>query len=62
MSSLITQIKPPVLFYPSFLNSADDSDWFQKSQQLEWTRGEMNNPIAASCGVSKAETTVSAVL
>ena len=42
MSSLRTEIKPPVLFYPNFLNSADDSDWFEKSQKLEWSRGEIN--------------------
>ncbi len=42
MSSLLTEIKPPVLFYPNFLNSVDDFDWFQKSQNLEWTRSEIN--------------------
>jgi hypothetical protein len=42
MTSLLTEIKPPVLFYPNFLNSADNLDWFQKSQNLEWTRGEIN--------------------
>lgn len=42
MSSLLTNIKPPVQFYPNFLNSIDDSNCFQKSQQLEWTRGEIN--------------------
>ena len=42
MSSLLTEIKPPVLFYSNFLNSADNLDWFHKSQQLEWTRGEIN--------------------
>ena len=42
MSSLRTKIKPPVLFYPTFLNSADDSDWFEKFKELEWTRGEIN--------------------
>jgi alkylated DNA repair dioxygenase AlkB len=42
VSSFLTKIKPPVLFYPNFLNSSDESDWFQKSQQLEWTRGEIN--------------------
>jgi alkylated DNA repair dioxygenase AlkB len=42
MSSLLTAIKPPVLFYPHFLNSTDNLDWFQKSQNLEWTRGEIN--------------------
>lgn len=42
MSRSQTKIKPPVLFYPNFLNSADDADWFQKSKELEWTRGEIN--------------------
>ena len=42
MSSSLTAIKPPVLFYPNFLDSIDDYDWFQKSQQLEWTRGEIS--------------------
>lgn len=42
MSSLLTNIKPPVQFYPKFLNSVDDFDWFQKSQNLEWTRSEIN--------------------
>lgn len=42
MSSLLTEIKPPVQFYPNFLNSIDDLDWFQKSQQLEWTRSEIS--------------------
>ncbi len=42
MSSLLTEIKAPVLFYPNFLNDLDNLDWFQKSQQLEWTRGEIN--------------------
>lgn len=42
MSSLLTEIKPPVQFYPHFLNSIDDLGWFQKSQQLEWTRSEIS--------------------
>lgn len=42
MSSLLTKIKPPVLFYPKFLNSVDDFDWFQKSKNLKWTRSEIN--------------------
>ena len=42
MSSLLTNIKPPVQFYPKFLNSVDDFDWFQKSKQLAWTRSEIN--------------------
>ena len=42
MSSLLTKIELPVLFYPNFLSSIDDSDWFQKSKELEWTRGEIN--------------------
>lgn len=42
MSSLLTEIKPPVQFYPNFLNSIDDLSWFQKSQQLEWTRSEIS--------------------
>ena len=42
MSSLLTKIKPPVLFYPKFLNSVDDFEWFQKSKQLAWTRSEIN--------------------
>ena len=42
MSSLLTKIKPPVQFYPNFLNSVDDFDWFQKSKELEWTRSEIN--------------------
>ncbi|MBN3938814.1 alpha-ketoglutarate-dependent dioxygenase AlkB [Nostoc sp. NMS9] len=42
MSSLLTNIKPPVQFYPKFLNSVDYCDWFQKSQNLEWTRSEIN--------------------
>ena len=48
MSSLPTAIRqsrrfanePPVLFYPNFLNSANNLDWFHKSQQLEWTRAK----------------------
>ncbi len=42
MSSLLTKIKSPVQFYPNFLNSADDSDWFEKSQNLKWTQSEIN--------------------
>jgi alkylated DNA repair dioxygenase AlkB len=42
MSTVPTAIKPPVLFHPNFLNSIDDSDWFKKSQQLEWDRGEIS--------------------
>ncbi|MBN3909079.1 MAG: alpha-ketoglutarate-dependent dioxygenase AlkB [Nostoc sp. NMS1] len=42
MSSLLTNIKPPVQFYPKFLNSVDNCDWLQKSQNLEWTRSEIN--------------------
>ena len=42
MSRLLTAIKPPVLFYPNFLNLADNFDWFQKSQKLDWTRGEIS--------------------
>jgi alkylated DNA repair dioxygenase AlkB len=42
MTTVLTAIKPPVLFYPNFLNSADNLDWFQKSQQLEWNRGEIS--------------------
>ena len=42
MNTLLTEIKPPVLFYPNFLSSIDNLDWFQKSQNLEWTRGEIN--------------------
>jgi hypothetical protein len=42
MSSFLTEVKPPVQFYPNFLNSVDNLNWFQKSQQLEWTRGEIN--------------------
>ncbi|MBC7871758.1 MAG: hypothetical protein H7Y09_13020, partial [Chitinophagaceae bacterium] len=41
MSSLLTEIKPPVQFYPNFLNAGDDRDWFQKSEKLEWTRSEI---------------------
>jgi hypothetical protein len=42
MSSLLARIKPPVLFYPNFLNAVDDLDWLQKSQNLKWSRGEIN--------------------
>ena len=42
MSSLLTNIKPPVQFYPKFLNSVDDFEWFQKSQNLAWTRSEIS--------------------
>jgi NAD(P)H dehydrogenase (quinone) len=42
MSSSLTEIKPPVLFYPNFLNSVDDLNWFQKSKELEWVRDQMN--------------------
>lgn len=42
MSSLLTNIKPPVQFYPKFLNSVDDFEWFQKSQNLEWTRSKIS--------------------
>ena len=42
MSTVLTAIKPPVLFHPNFLNSIDNSDWLQKSQQLEWNRGEIS--------------------
>jgi hypothetical protein len=42
MSNLLTKIEPPVQFYPNFLNSVDNSDWFQKSKELEWTRSEIN--------------------
>ncbi len=41
MTTVLAAIKPPVLFYPNFLSLIDDSDWLQKSQQLEWTRGEI---------------------
>ncbi len=42
MTNLLTEIKPPVLFYPNFINSVDNLDWVQKSKELEWTRGEIN--------------------
>lgn len=44
MSNSITEVKinPRVQFYPNFLNSTDNFDWFQKSKELEWTRGEIN--------------------
>ena len=35
-------VEPPVLYYPSFLNEADNLDWFQKSKVLHWTRGEIS--------------------
>lgn len=42
MSRLLTELKPLVQFYPNFLNSTDDFDWFQKSQNLGWSRGEIS--------------------
>jgi len=42
VSSLLTKIELPVLFYPNFLNSVDNLDWFQNSKELEWTRSEIN--------------------
>lgn len=44
MSSFITKgkVDPPVQFYPHFLDPASDADWFEKSRELEWTRGEIN--------------------
>ena len=39
MTSLLTEIKPPVLFYPNFLNSVDNLDWFHKSQQPRMDAG-----------------------
>lgn len=42
MNTVLTAIKPPVLFHPNFLSLIDNVDWFQKSQQLKWTRSEIN--------------------
>ncbi len=44
MSSLTApiKIKPPVQFYPHFLNSENAAEWFQKSQELEWSRDKIN--------------------
>lgn len=41
-STTAVKVKPPVQFYPNFLNPADNRDWLQKSKNLEWTRGEIN--------------------
>ncbi len=41
-NSTKVMIKPPVQFYPNFLNPVDNHDWFQKSKALEWIRGEIN--------------------
>ena len=31
----------PVKYYPDFLNTDDDLEWFQKSKELHWNRGEI---------------------
>jgi alkylated DNA repair dioxygenase AlkB len=35
-------IDVPVAFYPTFLNQKETNDWFLKSQDLAWSRGEIN--------------------
>jgi alkylated DNA repair dioxygenase AlkB len=34
-------IRPPVQFYPDFLDAAQSRNWFVRSQALAWTRGEI---------------------
>ena len=36
------EIETPVQFFPDFLNSQEAADWFQKSFNLSWARGEIN--------------------
>ena len=39
-SNIILEV--PVTFYPNFINQEEINDWFQKSRNLGWTRGEIN--------------------
>lgn len=40
-SRILAGIRPPVVVYENFLSSMESADWFQKSQELGWTRGEI---------------------
>lgn len=42
MSSVATQVEPPVAFYPNFLEADEAARLFEKSADLTWTRGEIN--------------------
>jgi alkylated DNA repair dioxygenase AlkB len=34
-------LRPPVQFYPQFLDDKESRDWFEKSKSLVWARGEI---------------------
>ena len=42
MTGLATKLNPPVEFYPDFLTLEEAARWFQASENLGWTRGEIN--------------------
>jgi alkylated DNA repair dioxygenase AlkB len=42
MKNLKNIIEPPISFYPAFLTPKEINDCFEKSQKLEWERGEIN--------------------
>jgi alkylated DNA repair dioxygenase AlkB len=39
---ILTGLLPPVIIYEHFLSLTESFDWFQRSQQLGWNRGEIN--------------------
>jgi alkylated DNA repair dioxygenase AlkB len=39
--SVESGLRPPVLFYPDFLDAVESRDWFAKSRKLGWSRGEI---------------------
>jgi alkylated DNA repair dioxygenase AlkB len=42
MDRILKMTTPPVMFFPDFLTVVENLNWFQKSQKLEWARGEIN--------------------
>jgi hypothetical protein len=59
MSTVLTAIKPPVLFQPNFLSTIDDSVWFKKSQQLKLSMRyylDIDNMLSAKSTASPYKT------
>lgn len=39
---VVGKLAPPIDLYPDFLGSYESADWFARSRELTWARGEIN--------------------